>query len=177
MTKYVAFLRGVNLGKRQIKMAELKALLEKEGYEDVRTLLASGNVVLTAKEADPLKLRGELEIVIREKFGFHVPVILRTEKEIDTLITSDPFEGVKLTPKTRLYITLLSELPKSKLKVPYKSMGGEFVIREITNGHIVSILGPKVSSPDVMDFLGKKFGKEITTRNWNTIIKIHKAMA
>lgn len=176
MTKYVALLRGINLGKRQIKMAELKALFERQGYKDVKTLLASGNAVLTAKDGKVKALQGKIENAIKVEFGFDVPVVLRSEKEIAALVKGDPFKGVKITPQTRLYITFLSESTKSKLKTPFKSMGGEFVISEITNGHVVSILGPKVSSPDVMDFLGKEFGKEITTRNWNTVTKIAKAM-
>lgn len=176
MSKYVAFLRGINLGKRQIKMAELKALLESEGYEDVRTLLASGNVVFTARENDKGMLRAKLEKSIKDQFGFNVPVILRSDKEIGALIDSDPFKGVKVTPQTRLYITFLSEPPKSKLKSPYKSMGGEFAIREISKDKLVSVLGPNVKSPEVLDFLGKEFGNNITTRNWNTVKKIAKAM-
>jgi uncharacterized protein (DUF1697 family) len=174
MSKYAAFLRGINLGKRQIKMAELKSTLERMGLESVQTILASGNVIFTSS-GNSDKLKREIESEIKRKFGFDVQVLLRTEKEMTALVKNDPFKGVKLTPQTRLYITFLSESPKSKLKVPYKE--GDFTLQEISKTHLVSILGPKTSSPDVMDFLGKEFGKEITTRNWNTIIKIHKAMA
>lgn len=173
MTKYVALLRGINLGKRQIKMAELKILFEELGFTDVRTLLASGNVVFAAKDAKPEALGSKIEAAIKEKFGFDVPVILRSEKEIGALVASNPFKGVKVTPQTRLYITFLSEPPKAKLKAPYKD--GDFTLRAITN-HLVSVLGPQTVSPDVMDFLGKQFGKDITTRNWNTVMKIAKAM-
>jgi len=176
MAKYVALLRGINLGKRQIKMAELRQIFEAEGYQDVRTLLASGNVVFTAKETNATKLRGKIEALIRKEFGFDVPVVLRSQKEIQALIKSDPFKAEKVTPQTRFYVTFLSEPSKSNLKTPYKSMDSEFAIREISDGHVVSVLGPKVGSPDVMDFLGKEFGSNITTRNWNTVKKIHAAM-
>jgi uncharacterized protein (DUF1697 family) len=174
MSKYAAFLRGINLGKRQIKMADLKSTLERMGLENVKTILASGNVIFTSS-GNSDKLKREIEAEIKRKFRFDVHVLLRTGKEMAALVKKDPFKSVKLTPHTRLYITFLSEAPKSKLKVPYKK--GDFTLQEITKTHLVSILGPKTSSPDVMDFLGKEFGKEITTRNWNTIIKIHKAMA
>jgi len=172
--KYAAFLRGINLGKRQIKMAELKSVLEGLGFDEVKTILASGNVIFTSSTDKSDKLKKDMETAINKRFGFDVRVLMRTEKEIATLVKNDPFKNVKVTPKTRLYITFLSEPPKSKLKAPYKD--GDFTLHEITKAHLVSILGPKVSSPDVMDFLSKEFGKEITTRNWNTIIKIHKAM-
>jgi len=172
--KYAAFLRGINLGKRQIKMAELKSVLEGLGFDEVKTILASGNVVFTSSTGKSDQLKNGIETAIKKRFGFDVHVLLRTEKEIATLVKNDPFKNIKVTPQTRLYITFLSEPPKSKLKAPHKD--GDFTLHEITKSHLVSILGPKVSSPDVMDFLGEEFGKEITTRNWNTILRIAKAM-
>lgn len=175
MTKYIAFLRGINLGKRQIKMAELKTVFEDLGFADVRTLLASGNVVFAAKEAKPETLRGKIEKGIKSKFGFDVHVILRSESEIGALVASDPFKGVKMEKNTRLYVTFLSEPTKSKVQVPYKSEDGDYVIRNLTKDHIESVL-TLMGSTDAMDILTKEFGKDITTRNWNTVLKIWQAM-
>jgi uncharacterized protein (DUF1697 family) len=155
-------------------MAELKSVFEALGLKDVQTILASGNVVFACKVTKLEKLKTDIEEAIKKKFGFDVHVLLRNETQINALIKSDPFKSVKLLPQTRLYITFLSEPPKTKLKAPYKD--GDFALREITKTHLISVLGPKAKSTEVMDFLGKEFGKEITTRNWNTIIKIHKAM-
>lgn len=174
MTKYVALLRGINLGKRQIKMAELKIVFEDLDLSEVTTLLASGNVVFEAGKTKPETLRSIIETAIEDQFGFDVPVILRSDGEIAALVASDPFKGVKVSPKTRLYITFLATPSKSKLKTPYKD--GDFTIREVTKGHVVSVLGLGTASPDVMDFLGREFGKDITTRNWNTVLKIAKVM-
>lgn len=173
MPKYVALLRGINLGKRQIKMAELKTVFEGLDFSEVSTLLASGNVVFAARETTAT-LRTRIEAAIQEKYGFTVPVILRSEEEIRALVAGDPFKGVKAEKGTRLYITFLGGAPTSKLKAPYKE--GDFSLRQITKGHVASVLGPKTASPDIMDFLGKEFGKDITTRNWNTVLKIVKAM-
>lgn len=175
MPKYVAFLRGINVGGKTIKMDVLRKVFESIGSESVRTLLASGNVIFESRATES-KLRGEIKAAIKKAFGFEVHIILRSHKEIEALMKSDPFKGVKITPQTRLYITFLSEPSKSKLKTPYKSMSGEYLMRAITKGHVVSVLGPNVGSPDVMDFLGKEFGKGITTRNWNTVEKIYTAM-
>lgn len=176
MSKYVAFLRGINVGGKTIKMDGLRKVFESLGYKNVRTLLASGNVIFESKVTSESKLRVEIEAGIKKAFGHDVRVILRSETDIQGLVKSDPFKGVKVTPQTRLYITFLSQPPDSQLKTPYKSMSVEYLIREITDSHVVSVLGPKVSSPDVMDFLDKEFGKEITTRNWKTVMKIHSAM-
>jgi uncharacterized protein (DUF1697 family) len=163
-------LRGINLGKRQIKMAELKALFESEGYRSVGTLLASGNVVFSTNERNVENLRVNIENAIKEKFGFEVPVILRSEKEISALIKSDPFKGVKTNQQTRFFITFLGESPKSKTKTMRNKEGDE-IIREINKQDVVSVL-VKMRTLDAMDTLKKEFGKNITTRNWNTVVKI-----
>jgi uncharacterized protein (DUF1697 family) len=175
MAKYVALLRGINLGKRQIKMTELKALFEKQGYRDVKTLLASGNVIFSAKEDDAAKLRSKIEKAIKEKFRFDVPVILRSEKEINTLVKSDPFKGEKVEKNTRLFVTFLSHAPKASVKIPYKSPEGDYVIRLMTKDYVISILN-LTHTTNAMDILKKEFGAEITTRKWNTVKKIHASL-
>ena len=76
MTRYAAFLRGVNLGKRTVKSAELKAAFEAMGFENVKTLLASGNVLFDAKASK--SLRAKIEAGLEKQFSFKVPIVLRT---------------------------------------------------------------------------------------------------
>lgn len=178
MNAYVAFLRGINVGGRTIKMDALRELLEDLGYANVRTVLASGNVVFETKNTNPAKLKNEIEKGIKEQFGFDVHIILRSAKELKTLVKQDPFKGVKVTPQTRLYITFLSQPAKSKLKVPHKSLAGDYEILAVTPGHIASVLTlGKSGTVDAMAILSKEFGEQITTRNWNTIEKTHKLLA
>jgi uncharacterized protein (DUF1697 family) len=177
MTKYVALLRGINVGGRTIKMDALRDLFGSLDYKDVKTLLASGNVVFEAGTASPAALRAKIEKAIAAEFGYAVHILLRSEKEIAVLMKSAPFKGVKATPKTRFYITFLSEKPKSNLKIPYASLGGGYVIRAVRPGHIESVLDlAKGGTIDAMAILEKEFGTHITTRNWNTVEKIHKLM-
>ena len=175
MTKYVALLRGINLGKRQIKMDALRKAFEGWGYENVSTLLASGNVIFEAKGSDENKLRQSIEARLKASFGFEVPVVLRSGAEIAKLIKSEPFKRVKVTLKTRLFVTFLSETPKSKPKIPTKSKAGDFIILDIADQDVFSML-TDTRTPDAMDILRKKFGDKITTRNWNTVLKISDAL-
>jgi uncharacterized protein (DUF1697 family) len=170
--RYVAFLLGINVGRRVVKMAELMALLESMGLTDVRTVLASGNAVFTAKKTKPEVLAQGLESALHKKFGFEVGVIVRTLDEIQAMHASKPFKGVAVTPQTRLYVTLLSE--KSAAAEKQRRITAEYEIRKVTPGAVYSVLelNPKMQTPDVMKLLGKSFGKKITTRNWNTIGKI-----
>ena len=75
---WVAFLRGVNLGKRQMKMAELKASLEKLGLREVKTIVASGNARFVTD--DEKKLKERIEAALETDFSFPVKVILRSAK-------------------------------------------------------------------------------------------------
>jgi uncharacterized protein (DUF1697 family) len=177
MARYAAFLRGINVGGRTIKMEPLRKTLERLGFEDVQTLLASGNVVFSA-HGSPSALRGQIEGGINKDFGMDVHVILRSKTQIDDLIKSDPFKGIKITPKTRLYITFLSKPAKSKLKTPYKSLDRSYKIIDVNKGNVASMmtLTGDTGTVDAMEILEKEFGKDITTRNWNTVQKVAKAL-
>jgi uncharacterized protein (DUF1697 family) len=170
LARYAAFLRGINVGGRTLKMAPLKKALQDAGFQEVQTLLASGNVVFTA-HGSPAALRSKVEGVIRDEFKMDVHVVLRSAKQLRDLAASDPFKGVKVTPKTRLFITFLSTPTKPRIKTPFKDAEGDYVIRAVTPDHVVSVL-TLTKTPDAMDILVKEFGKDITTRNWNTVHKV-----
>jgi uncharacterized protein (DUF1697 family) len=175
---FVALLRGVNVGGRTVKMDALKKAFEAAGHKNVKTILASGNVVFESSNVDAQKVKSDIEAQIKKTFGFDVDVILRSEKEIRALIKADPFKNIKVEAETRLYVTFLAEKPKSKIAAPYKTWDGDYKILLIKNNNVISTLAssPKHGTPDVMDLLGKEFGKQITTRTWNTILKIQTAM-
>jgi|SRR5579884_2536688 len=152
--KYLALLRGINVGgNTKVEMAKLKECFEKLGFTEVKTLLNSGNVVFESPENSLLKEK--IEKQLEQTFGFYILVLIRTAEEIKKLIAKDPFKEVKITPDIRLYVTFLPE-------------GGE-----LTTAITVS---PQKTTTDLMTRLDKKYGKTITTRNWNTVIKIAKLM-
>ena len=77
MPRYVALLRAVNVGGRKVTMAELKKAAAKLGYENPRTLIASGNLVFDAKKTAPAKLEAALEAMIEKTFGLFSEVMVR----------------------------------------------------------------------------------------------------
>ncbi len=177
LNPYIALLRGINVGgNKKVPMADLKKLLEKNGYEDVKTLLASGNVLFSTVKMEQKKLERELEALLEKHFKFPIPVLIRTADSIQKLIDANPFKEVKETPETRLYITFLSEKPTGKLKIPYISPGKEFKILEATETEVCSvlILSENVKTTEAMNILEKEYGKKVTTRNWNTVLKLVK---
>lgn len=173
---WAAFLRGINVGgNKKVPMAELRAALGKAGFQNVRTLLASGNVLFDSLEKAGGPAGKKFENVVETTFGFHADVILRSAAELRILVRSDPFKGIKVTPLTRLYVTFLPETPeKGALKIPYHSPDGSFRILRATAKELCSMLAltEGVRTPDAMQILEKEYGKGVTTRNWNTLGKV-----
>lgn len=77
MTRYVAFLRGINLGKRRVKMADLRRHVEALGFEGVGTFIASGNVIFDHEDADPSRLEARIETHLEEALGFFTDTMIR----------------------------------------------------------------------------------------------------
>ena len=104
MARLVALLRGINLGaKRRVPMADLRELMGELGYEDVRTVLQSGNVVFTGAKA---KAAGEARSGLEERFGFEVDVVLRTMDELHAVVDHDPFKD-EADDLTRYFVVFL----------------------------------------------------------------------
>lgn len=175
--RYAAFLLGINIGKHKpVPMAELKQMCEGMGFENVRTLLASGNVALVAKKHSNTALAKKIEEQLELTFGFEVGVIVRTMAELMKFVETDPFAKVKVTKDTRLYVTFLEEQPAEKIETPLKvedKRGGKFRILAVRDSAVFSVveLG-KSKTTDAMNILKEMFGEKITTRNWNTILKL-----
>jgi uncharacterized protein (DUF1697 family) len=172
---FVAFLRGINVGgNKKVPMMDLKKALEKAGYENVKTLLNSGNVVLDAPEKNPETVRKNLEALLEKTFTFPVPVLVRTFEELVSLEDSDPFKGVKITNDTLLYVTFLSGPAKGALKVPYTSPDTALRVLSASKTEVFWVLTkhPGVKSTDAMLVIEKEYGKGVTTRNWNTVEKL-----
>jgi len=170
--KLIALLRGINVGgHHKVPMAELRKEMENLGFSKVVTLLNTGNVIFETQETTDLETK--IEVHLQKVFGFSVPVLLRNFEEIIAMVKSNPFENIEVNENIRLYVTFLKNEPKNKLNLPYLSKDESFRVIAVRNKIIFSILDlSKGKTVKGMDDLGQLFGKEITTRNWNTIIKI-----
>jgi uncharacterized protein (DUF1697 family) len=177
--QYLAFLRGINVGGNTlIKMDELALAFESLGLEDVKTVLASGNVLFKTAETDSIALARQIKAALESTFGFEMGVILRTGEEIQRLVSADPFKDVEVTPNTRLHVTFVSDETQSGLKVPYEPPEKVFRVLSIVGRDVCSVveLSPNHGTPDLMRFIEKAFGKKATTRTWNTITRIGKLL-
>ncbi|MCB0749780.1 MAG: DUF1697 domain-containing protein, partial [Ignavibacteriae bacterium] len=90
MNRKIAILRGINVGgKRKILMDDLKSMCEKLGLKNVKTYIQSGNLIFNSDRKNA-ELENDLEKAITGKFGFDVPVIVRTETELKNSISKNP---------------------------------------------------------------------------------------
>ena len=118
MKRYVAFLRGMNLGGRRIKNEELRRHFEEMAFEDVATFRASGNVIFSApgREAEA-KLAARVEAELDERLGYDVPVFLRSIKEVVAIAAQQPFDRKRVEKsKGNLQVSLLKKKPSAAAK-------------------------------------------------------------
>ena len=175
MAEFAAFLRGINVGgHKQVPMKELKNAFESLHFKNVQTLLASGNVLFETPSANEAVLERMIEEKLKDTFGHEIRVLVRSRKELQQLIDSQPFKKTEVTPQTRLYITFLSEKPAAHIKIPYTSPDKNFKILRASEREVCSAatLSPNTRTVEAMSILEKEYGRNVTTRNWNTVIRI-----
>lgn len=176
--KYVAFLRGINVGgHHKVPMAELRKEMEKLNFEKVVTLLNSGNIIFDAISDNLKGLEKMLSEHLEKTFGFPIPTILRKAELIYELLDKDPFKDIIPTKDIRLYVSFLQEDREADLQLPWTSDDNSFKIIAKYDKTIVSVLDVSAcKTPKAMGVLEKNYGKGITTRNWNTIKRIEKKL-
>ena len=176
MENYAVFLRGINVGGINIKMADLKAALKDYPFTKVKTLLASGNVVLQS-ELGPDEVKSRFEECLRESFGYDAWVVVLTAARVAELVEACPYPADDKS--THSYVTLASD----------EDMLDElFDAGEALGGVEQTRLGPEASSwlAPAGGTLDSPFSKlsakarykaTTTTRNLRTLIKVRDAAA
>jgi uncharacterized protein (DUF1697 family) len=171
--RYVALLRGVNVGKhRKLSMADLRELLCSLGYLDVSTYLQSGNALFTSPDRDPEAMEKEIEQGIERAFGLDVAVLIRTPDELASVVAANPFPHALARP-VQFYVSFLSVQPDpatlSSLN-PQQFEPDEFQVgdRAIYLWYPNGVHGSKLSNA----FWERRFDLTATSRNWNTVTKL-----
>jgi uncharacterized protein (DUF1697 family) len=170
--RQVAMLRGINLGpNRRIAMADLRQLLVDAGFGDVTTYVQSGNIALSAS-AKPDQLERELAALIEQRFGFAVPVAVRSRRQLQAVVERDPISGAADQPK--LYqVTFLAAKPTAAAVARLQELAREserieFAGREIYTFHPDGVAGSKLS----VAIVAKDLGAGATSRNWTTVNRL-----
>ncbi|WP_424493293.1 DUF1697 domain-containing protein [Salinimicrobium sp. GXAS 041] len=173
MTKYVAILRGINVGgKRKILMKDLKLLFEKLGFNEVQTYIQSGNVIFCGNEIiSEVTISEEIEQAILEKFGFEVPVIIRTSDEFEKIYSENPF--LPETDISRLHVTFLGDVPEDENEEKLKNLDfSPDSFRLIGKNIFIDCAGKYHKTKLSNQFFESKLKVKATTRNWKTVLKL-----
>jgi len=110
MPHYVAFLRGINLGNRRLKMTDLGAWFEELKFADVATFIASGNVIFSSTERSDAKLAKKIEAHLARKLGYEVDTFVRTRAEVAAVAAFRPFSPADMeVPTNLMYCSFLKE--------------------------------------------------------------------
>jgi uncharacterized protein (DUF1697 family) len=174
MTKYIALLRGINVGgKNIIKMDLLRELFESLKFQNVKTYIQSGNVIFETKETDKISLAKRIEKELHKHLDDNVMVFLRTLSEFEKIVKSNPFKKIKFPSSTKLYVSFVENKLNNLQKLPIVSIKKDVEIFEIIDCEVFSItreINGRFGFPNI--FVEKEFKVSATTRNWDTVCKL-----
>ena len=168
MPRYAAFLRGVS--PMNATMSGLREAFEAAGFTDVKTVLASGNVLFSARSASEAALQRKAEAAMRNRLGTAFLTIVRPVDGLRKLLASDPYRAFRLAPRTKRVVTFLRDEPRAKLALPVELRGSR--ILAINGRQAFSAYVPDPKGPAFMTLIEKTLGKDVTTRTWETVQKV-----
>lgn len=162
MTAYVALLRAVNVGKRQLIMSELKSIAEELGLGSPRTFIASGNLLFTSGKSEAALCKA-LEQRLAEHMGAEVPVMVRTASEMAAVAKANPFPE---HPGNKVYAIFLNEPPRADAISEAKNVADERMALGRREIYVVYPAGMGTSN------LRIPAAAPGTARNMNTVAKL-----
>jgi uncharacterized protein (DUF1697 family) len=171
MGRYIALVRGINVGGVVLKMDDLKKMLEYIGFSKVSTYIQSGNAVFDSKESNKRKMESEIAQEIKNKIDRDIVVIVKTIDELRRIVAAHPLAA--LGDEDKLYVTVLSEEPaKPDVEVLLETMNA--VDRhEVANRAVYSYYSAGYgNSKRSNNFIEKILKVSATTRNWATMKKL-----
>jgi len=167
MPRYVAFLRGVS--PMNAKMPELKRTVESAGFTEVRTVLSSGNVVFTSRAMTEPRLEQKLEAAMTDGLGHAFYTIVRRVDELTAMLTEDPYATFELMPGAKRVVTFMRTPHSARIELPIEFDGAR--ILTVAEREVFSAYVPSPRGPAFMALIEKTFGKNVTTRTWDTVRK------
>jgi uncharacterized protein (DUF1697 family) len=173
VARYVALLRAVNVGGRKVTMKELKEAVQKLGYTNTRTLLASGNLIFETGKTAPAKLEAALEGAIKKTFGLVSEVMVREPAQWAAILKANPYPKKAKDDPAHLVCVICKDQPDAALLAAYLKSFRE----KHDKGEQLKVVGREI----YIDY-GSSIGQSKlvlprkvctgTARNWNTMLKL-----
>lgn len=176
MQTYIAFLRGINVGSHNVKMARLRNIFIDLGLNNVRSYINSGNIFFSTNSSDREELTSKIEAKLNQTLGYEVPTFIRTVDELENIVSQKPFTNIELTNDIRFCVLFTQEKIDNNLKLPLISSKNDmdiiatnpteaFIVWHIINGR-----------PPSGKFTEGTIPAKNTLRYYHTLIKILNAV-
>ncbi|RIK17900.1 MAG: DUF1697 domain-containing protein [Acidobacteria bacterium] len=180
MTRYAAFLRGIMPSNPSMRNERLREVFEGLELEQVGSVLASGNIVFTAREQDAADLEDRIQAALQERLGIAGGTLVRGLGQLRGLLDRDPFEGLTHGRGSYLTVTFLKDAaPGREVVLPEdpdpltRIVGFDEQARAFLA--VVDNSDPG-RTPDFMAWLERTYGKDVTTRTWLTVQRVVKKL-
>ncbi len=174
MPTFIGVLRAINLGSHnKIAMSDLRAMLEKIGFEDPKTLILSGNVVFKSSSSSAGKVEKMLEAASTKHLGVTTDYFVRTAKEWQAIIDGNPFRKEATNDPARLVMMCLRDAPSAdQVKALQAAIKGREIVK--ASGRHAYFVYPdgQGRSRLTIQVIEKALGTRGTARNWNTVLKL-----
>jgi uncharacterized protein (DUF1697 family) len=152
------------------KMPALKKAFEAAGFTEVHTVLSSGNVVFSSRSASDSSLQRVAEAAMQEELGQAFLTIVRPIDVLREILASDPYRAFRLGPSPKRIVTFLRDRPKAKVTLPLELEGARLLLldgRELFSAYV-----PSPKGAVFMTLIERTFGKDLTTRTWDTVARV-----
>jgi uncharacterized protein (DUF1697 family) len=154
------------------KMPELKRAFEAAGFTDVRTVLSSGNVVFSSPRKSTSALEAIAEAAMRKQLGREFLTIVRSIHELEKLLGTDPYRPFGSRTGAKRVVTFLRDAPRTKLTLPVEADGARILAVKERAVFVDYVPSPKGRGAVFMVVIERAFGKQVTTRTWETVKKV-----
>ncbi len=170
--KYVALLRGVNVGGINMKMADVRKTFQALGFDDVKTVLASGNVLFASERADRVEVKADIERALAHDFGYEAWIVLLDVDEMSAVAAAYPFDPERAGWHPYVVFgsdpAILDELAAVGPLDPAlerTQLGDGVLYWEVERGHTLQSVFGKTTGK-------KRYKSSTTTRNLRTVRRI-----
>lgn len=175
MQRYIAFLRGINVGGHTVKMEYLRSLFAELGFANVATFIASGNVIFEAQAEERHRLEHQIEMHLRQTLGYEVVTLLRSASELAATATYEPFPSEDLAlPGSSLYVAFLQEVAPPMVQERVLALSNPLDSFHAHEREIYWLCRTRLSESPLFarGLFEKAVGVPVTMRNITTVRKL-----
>lgn len=175
MTSYVALLRGISPSNPNMRNEKLRAVFSDLGLDNVQSVISSGNILFETQPGNTEELEENIEKALTHNLGFTSTTIIYSKKEFQSLIKKNPFKTIKETPQCKRNVTFIKNKPRNDIQFPYHPESKGFIVLGMYERAIYSVVDlSNGKTPELMRWVEKVYGNNLTTRTWKTVNRILK---